>query len=124
PTPAPSPPPPPRTVAAPQVAFQLPTRQGTTPQPIVLTPELAKTRATLVQVVTDHDRDPTDPWAIVHGMLALGPDMKLDNGDDPVDWLFSHYAEVAKVGDQELIAFPATKDGALVEPHTDLILKA
>jgi hypothetical protein len=57
-------------------------------------------------------------------MLALGPEMKLANGADPVDWMFEHYAEMAPVAGEELIAFPATKDGALVEPHTDLILKA
>jgi hypothetical protein len=109
---------------APDVVFHLPDRDGKTPAPIALTPALAKTRATLEKVVVDHARDPSNPWAIVHAMLALGPTMKLDNGADPVDWMFEHYADVAKVGDQELIAFPATKDGALVEPHTDLILKA
>ncbi|MEQ1572477.1 MAG: hypothetical protein ABMA64_43050, partial [Myxococcota bacterium] len=89
-----------------------------------LGPELAHARAVLEKVVTDHARDPENPWAIVHGMLALGPEMKLANGADPVDWMFEHHAEVDAVGGEELIAFPAARGATLIEPHTDLILKA
>lgn len=131
-TPAPAPvpvpavpvPPPAAPVAAPVVAYALPTREAHTPRPLVPSPELVKTRAVLERVVVDHARDPGNPWAIVHGLLALGPTMKLTNDADPVDWMFEHYGEEALTGDIALVTFPASQDGALVEPHTDLVLKA
>ncbi|MEQ1507652.1 MAG: hypothetical protein ABMB14_35810 [Myxococcota bacterium] len=109
---------------APVVAFRLPTRVGTTPAPVALDPQLLRARSVLAQVVVDHARDPENPWAIVHGMLALGPTMKLTNDADPVDWMFEHYAQTVKLGDTELVTFPTRQGSALVEPHTDLILKA
>jgi hypothetical protein len=126
PQPAPvAPVPPPAPVEkAPELTLRLPTQEGSSPKPIALSPELTRTRAKLVEVVEGHARDPGNPWAIVHGMLALGPTMKLSNDADPVDWMFEHYGEVHEVGNTELIGFPTRKDEALVEPHTDLILKA
>ena len=31
----------------------------------------------LEQVVKTHASDPTNPWAVAHGLVALGPDMVL-----------------------------------------------
>jgi hypothetical protein len=124
PAPAPTPAPPGPVEQAPEVTLRLPTQEGRSPRPIALSPELEAVRAKLVGVVEGHARDPGNPWAIVHGMLALGPTMRLTNDADPVDWMFEHYGEVHEVGGAELVGFPDRKGEALVEPHTDLILKA
>jgi hypothetical protein len=109
---------------APTVEWRLPAREERSPRPIALSSELAQARTVLEGVVTGHARDPDNPWAIVHGMLALGPSMKLANGADPVDWMFEHYAERTSIGETELVTFPAKVGASLVEPHTDLVLKA
>lgn len=124
PPPPPVPAPAPVVEEAPVVTFRLPTREEHSPQPLVLGPELKRTRAVLEKVVVDHARDPGNPWAVVHGMLALGPTMKLANDADPVDWMFEHYGELETIGETELVTFPASAGETLVEPHTDLILKA
>lgn len=118
------PPPPPPALTAPEVAFRLPERQGTSPVVLPADPALDRTRERLLSVVRGHARDPGNPWAIVHAMLALGPDERLSNGEDPVDWLFSHYAEVDPVGGEDLPTFPTGRGEVRIEPHTDLVLKA
>lgn len=130
PAPVPVPPPPPARpqgptpAKIPSFAFRLPEREGRTPAPLASSADLVRVRGTLEQVVRDHALDPGNPWAIVHGTLALGWSVKLSNGADPVDWLFSEYAELAVVGDEELVRFPPSRGAVRIEPHTDLVLKA
>lgn len=114
---------------APTVLFRLPSREATTPAPITagdraLERDLARIRESLHAVVVEHGRDPDNPWAIGHAVLALGADTPLDNDADPIDWLFERYAEVAEVGGVELVTFPAVRGAIRIEPHTDLVLKA
>jgi hypothetical protein len=109
--------------SAPAVAFDPAKRDAASPVPVAFTADLQRVRALLVKVVEDHARNPGNPWAVVHGMLALGPSMQLPSGSDPVDFLFEEYAQVVQVGDSEVITFPRKRGRALVEPHTDLILK-
>ncbi|NCG18100.1 MAG: hypothetical protein GWP91_03700 [Rhodobacterales bacterium] len=85
---------------------------------------MSRVRAVLQAVVEDHGRDPANPWAIGHAMLALGPDLVLTNDQPAIDWLFAEYADVQKVGDQVGLSFPTKKGPVRVEPHTDLLLKA
>ncbi|HHO53722.1 MAG TPA: hypothetical protein ENK18_23335 [Deltaproteobacteria bacterium] len=118
----------PPTERAPTVLFQLPSRQGITPAPITdgdrdLAQQLARVRTILHAVVVDHGRDPQNPWAIGHAMLALGADTPLTNDADPVDWLFEQYAVVTELGGTELVTFPTKRGSIRIEPHTDLILK-
>jgi len=79
---------------------------------------------TLSSVVHDHGRDPANPWAIGHGLVAMGHPLKLANDADAVQWLFANYAERFSLGSEWLIRFPASKGSIRIEPHTDLILKA
>jgi len=116
-------PPPPEDIA-PTVAFRMPGIEGTSPSVVRADPAVDRTRERLLGVVRGYARDPENPWAIVHAMLALGPDEKLSNGEDAVDWLFSHYAEVHHVGREDLLTFPAKRGATRIEPHTDLVLKA
>lgn len=127
PDPTPEPPPlPAAQVAAcnPAVKFVVPTNQHKTPRPAAVTPQLAKTRKILETVVRDHGRDPANPWAIGHAMLALGPDVELTNGKVATDWLFEEYAQVRQLEGDDGIAFPSKRGNIRIEPHTDLILKA
>ncbi|MCB9687305.1 MAG: hypothetical protein H6738_14130 [Alphaproteobacteria bacterium] len=108
----------------PVVAFRMPKQTGRTPQPLAASPELKAARDRLRQVVMDHARDPNNPWAVVHGMLALGVAEPLTNGRDPVDWLFETYGQIREVEGTPLLGFPTSQGAVRVEPHTDLILKA
>ena len=68
-----------------------------------------------------------NPWALLHSFLALGPDIKLPNGEKALDRLFQDYAILKKYGSQEFVDFPTKKEingkKILIEPHTDLALK-
>jgi hypothetical protein len=118
------PPPAPVVERAPDVSFRLPEVHSRSPAPIGLTPELRQARTILEKVVVDHARDPGNAWAVVHGMLALGPDMQLTDGTRAVDGLLSRYGRTVDVGGTPLVGFPTHVGESLVEPHTDLILKA
>lgn len=122
-------PPPNREVPLPTVELAVPSERTTVPHPLALTDELAAARAVLAKVVKDHGRDPENPWAVTHSMLALGPDVELSNGAKAVDHLFATYAEIVDVGtegpgDDHGISFPKSKGTIRIEPHTDLVLKA
>ncbi len=122
-------PPPNREVALPTVEPAVPGERTKVPHPTELTDELAAARAVLEKLVRDHGRDPENPWAVTHSMLALGPDVALSNGKNAVDHLFATYAETVDVGtegpgDDHGISFPKSKGTIRIEPHTDLVLKA
>jgi len=98
---------------------------GVTPVPIQADlPEVKGARTILRRVVQQHARDPENPWAVAHAMLALGPDITLSNGANGVDYLFSTYAENRSSAGQSLIGFPVKRGTIRIEPHRDLILKA
>lgn len=96
-------------------------RVGRTLRPSPRTPAVEAARARLRQVVWDHARDPANPWAVAHAMLALGAEFPLADLQDPVDALFAQYARRGPDGG---LVFPAEQGAARVEPHTDLLLKA
>ncbi len=110
-------------VRAPTVTLARPTREGKAPSPIARSAELERAYGTLRGIVEKHALDPGDPWAVAHGLLALGPDVKLANGADPLPFLFERYADVVRIADEELIAFPPSEGAIRIEPHTDLLLK-
>jgi hypothetical protein len=127
---APSPPAPAAT-AAPWTAASIaslqpspPTRLGRSTATLPPDPAWATTAARLGAVVDRYATDPANPWAIAHGMLARGPGLRLQNGQDAVDWLFAEYAEELPVGEARLVHFPPTRGAIRIEPHTDLVLKA
>ena len=107
----------------------LPTNVGRVSFPLDMNSDISLARQALLAVVQAETTDPTNPWAIAHGLLALGSEMELSNGELAVDYLFSEYAEEVNHGDSVFVAFPEsgqTDEGALIriEPHTDLIAKA
>lgn len=111
-------------VPAPEVAFQRASREGKSPVAQPSTPELDKARQVLEWVVTTYARDPDDPWALGHGMLALGADMETMTDKPAVDWLFEEYGQRRMVAGTPLVGFPRSRGNIRVEPHTDLVLKA
>lgn len=92
-------------------------------RPIPAMPEFDAAMETLGRVVERWDADPDNAWAVAHGLLARGTELRLTTGLPAVDHLFAVYAEVHEVGGRRLPSFPRERDGRPVEPHTDLILK-
>lgn len=107
----------------PSVAFAVPTEHKT-PFPYDAKPGDIEVIKVLKDVVYTHARDPKNPWAISHALLAMGPDAELTNQRNAVEYLFEEYAEPFTVCDQTLLRFPASRGSIRIEPHTDLILKA
>ena len=94
------------------------------PQPLKLTPEQAEATLQLDAIVRAHTRDPGNPWAIAHGLVALGADLTLENDQAAVEWLFSTYAERFETDAGWVLRFPEADGDIRIEPHPDLILKA
>lgn len=86
-------------------------------------PQLDATVLRLTEIVDQHAGDPTNPWAIGHGLVARGEDWTLSNGENAVDWLFSQYAQEQTFGSTTLVRFPESQGTARIEPHAELILK-
>ncbi|MEC7241369.1 MAG: hypothetical protein VXW32_09025 [Myxococcota bacterium] len=107
----------------------LPERQATTPNPVVADAEIESALKALKRLVAEETADPHNPWAIAHGLLALGEGLQLSNGKTAVDGLFEGFAENVETEGHALIAFPRSATGPngqeiRVEPHTDLVMKA
>ena len=105
----------------------LPQRTAKSPVPIASTPDLERLLIELGTVVDAHAKDPQNPWAIAHGLLARGPEFQLVDGRSAVDFLFTEYAVETSASEKRLVDFPRSvqKEGRTidVEPHTDLLLK-
>lgn len=117
-------PPPNREVALPTVVPSLPTVEAKVQHPLAANAALTKARGVLEEAVRGHGRDPENPWAVGHAMLALGPEVELTNGVAGVDHLFAEYAEWVDVADTPGVAFPRRRGPVRIEPHSDLLLKA
>jgi hypothetical protein len=65
-------------------------------------------------------RDPTNAWALAHGLVAFGKDHTTTNGELAIDVLVRDFA----IENNGKIEFPETAAGQPVEPHEDLIVKA
>lgn len=102
---------------------RVPTHQDAVGKPIPSMKEFDDALAVLGKVVERWDGDPDNAWAIAHGLLARGPELRLTNGLLAIDHLFAVYADLNEVGALRLPSFPHERDGKPVEPHTDLILK-
>ena len=92
--------------------------------PIPTDPAYDEALARLGAVVDAHATDPTNPWAVSHGLLARGADLRLSDGRLAIDGLFADYAELVEIGGARLPAFPEARGATRIEPHTDLLLKA
>ena len=115
--------------ASPLPTPTLPQRVSGTAFPLQPTPEVSAAREVLLNVVRQEATDPNNPWAIAHGLLALGPEMELREGGSAVDHIFREFADEVETNGHPLIAFPPSaraEDGSLIriEPHTSLVMKA
>jgi hypothetical protein len=82
----------------------------------------AEIEATLVRLqglVRAGASDERSPWALAHGLVAFGPELRASDGRLAVDVI----GELAERGSDGLYRFPAHKDGKLVEPHRHLLVK-
>jgi hypothetical protein len=107
----------------PNISWRLPDRQGRTPYPIEADPSAVNAAKILKDVVFTHARDPQNPWAVAHAMLAIGAQVELTNGRDAVEYVFEEYGETFEVCGETLLRFPRHRGNIRVEPHTDLLLK-
>lgn len=77
-----------------------------------------RAEATLERLVRARCQDPAEPWALVHGVIALGPKLQV-NGRDAVDLLVEQNCEHGDHGP----GFPARRGPVLVEPHPAYFVK-
>lgn len=98
-----------------------PARRATLAPPLPSTPEIEAALARLVPVVTREDGDPHNPWALAHGLLALGPEFQATDGRLAIDAILDAAEPVAAA--PSLFRFVREQAGAPVEPHASLILK-
>jgi hypothetical protein len=75
--------------------------------------------ARLVQLLTEHCRDPAEPWAAVHGALALGAGFTVSDGRPAVAAVIADHVEI-RAG---RAWFPAFKSGRPIENHPGLFTK-
>ncbi len=102
----------------------LPERDGRTPVPLPPEERYAQTATYLEGIVRQRAADPNTPWAIGHGLVALGKDLMLANGKPAVDHIFEEFAETFEVDGHTFVRFPRKKGDIRVEPHAALMLKA
>ena len=66
--------------------------------------------------------DSENPWALAHGILAFGPNLKATNGRLAIDVMVEDYAKLETKGSKKSVNFPArTQKDHPVEPHNNLI---
>ena len=112
--------------AATIAAFQPvpPEKDGRTPTPLPAEARYDAVAVFLERIVRQRAAEPHNPWAIGHGLVALGEDLLLTNGRPAVDHLFEEYAESFEVEGHRFVRFPRKKGDVRVEPHAALMLKA
>jgi len=107
------------------LSLAIPNKERKVPQAVSLSPVHEATRNALKGMVEQHGLLIDNPWALLHALLALGPNAKLPDGTPAIDRLFTEHAEPSF--DDTLIQFPKKKEShgktILIEPHTDLALK-
>lgn len=79
---------------------------------------LERAEEVLERLVRARCQDPAEPWALVHGVIALGPGLQV-GGRDAVDLLVEQNCEHGDHGP----AFPARRGPVLVEPHPGYFVK-
>lgn len=100
-----------------------PARVGSVSRPVPELPDYDRALSTLSAVVERYAGDPDNPWAIMHGVLARGPEFRLADGRGGLAHVFAAYAEPRAFGALTLLAFPRSREEKPVEPHADLVLK-
>jgi hypothetical protein len=87
--------------------------------------ELERAQRTLEALIRAGASDPTNPWALAHGLLAFGPELKTSDGRLAIEVMVGDFAEQRTVDGRKLLVFPPrSAAGRPVEPHPDLIVKS
>ena len=69
--------------------------------------------------------DAKNPWALAHGILAFGPELKANDGRLAIEVMVEDFAEWKGKGKNRYIDFPQrSKEDFPVEPHNNLITNA
>src|SRR6185503_1626305 len=92
-------------------------------QPVDLAAAMEQARAQLAKWVETGAGDPQNGWAMAHGLIAFGKDLRTTDGRLAVDVLAS-YATVETEGGVKRVRFARrAPSGVVLAPHTDLIIK-
>lgn len=91
-----------------------------------LTKKQNKTIVELKKLMQQHALAGDDPWAMAHGLLAIGPEAKISSGEKAVDKLFD-FASIKMIENKSFPYFPAKMNvkgkPIMVEPHLHLMAK-
>jgi hypothetical protein len=71
-----------------------------------------------VAIIRRYAALPDDPWAVCHGVRAMGRDFRLKDGRRAVDWLLETQLAAIPTPDGTVLAFPLS-----VEVHPNMFLK-
>ncbi|MGF1511367.1 MAG: hypothetical protein ACFB9M_17890 [Myxococcota bacterium] len=99
-------------------------RPGSPPLPFreASAKELRAASARLQSWVREGASRADEPWALAHGLLAFGPELRASDGRLAADVIVADH--LRKIDEPNGWAFPTrTKRGTPVEPHENLILK-
>lgn len=113
---------------APSEASQPAPAPSTSAAPAVPSPrtatrtEIEQTIGRLEAMVGSGARDARSPWALAHGLLAFGKDLRADDERAAVDVIAS-FAEKRTLDGRQLYLFPERRSDELVEPHRHLLVK-
>jgi hypothetical protein len=90
------------------------------PRPIDDDPKWKEIRTFLGPTVERYTADPDNPWAIAHGYLNAGTDLKVWSGELAIDSVFARFGRI----EDQLPYFPESEGSIRIEPHPALLLKS
>jgi hypothetical protein len=103
------------------ISAYAPTGEATMPRPIADDPKWNEIRTLLGPTVERYTADPDNPWAIAHGYLNAGMDLKVWSGELAIDHLFARFG---RMDTPTLPYFPESEGSIRIEPHPALLLKS
>jgi hypothetical protein len=84
----------------------------------ILRPSVASSADDGAAIIRKWAGRPEDPWAVSHGVRAMGRDFTLKDGRRAVDWLLESQLASVSVNGKDMLAFPLS-----VEVHPNMFLK-
>ena len=112
-------PPPPPAPTAPKAGTTVPAKREAEKKDV----EAAITELTAYVKAGATDR--TNPWAMAHGLLVFGKDMKASDGRLAVDVVVKDFATSTTIDGRKVYGFPErTASGTPVDPHGNMIVRA
>jgi hypothetical protein len=122
--PAPDEAPPPESEPEPTAADGEDEAAKTWPRRAAARNEVERTAKALEVLVREGATDPKDPWALAHGIVAFGPELKASDARLAVDAIVADYVLTREEEDRTIWYFPdRTPTGKPLEPHDNLIVK-